>query len=101
MFLAAMKETQEDINKDKLTGLAPFVKGGLVVTRGRLGKGLFRVLGVSELPIIVARLPLAHKEDHRGHKTTLWRSRAEAWIVKGTKLAREVERGSGETKINF
>ena len=47
MFLSAMYETWEDKQLRKLTGLAPFVKGGLVVTRGRLGKGLMKVLGVA------------------------------------------------------
>ena len=59
------------------------------------------VLGVSELPIIMLEADLVrllmikvHQEDHRGHQITLARSRTQAWIVKGYKLARQVCRSS-------
>ena len=67
------------------------------MTRGRFGKGLFRILGVSELPILLNTDRLsylimvdAHNEDHRESKSTLARSRTQAWIVKGMQLARKV-----------
>ena len=34
----------------------------------------------------------AHREDHKGSKITLWRSRTQAWIWRGAKLASSVER---------
>jgi len=67
------------------------------VTRGSFGKGLFRTLGVSELPILLNTERLsyllmvdARNEDHREAKSTLVRSRTQAWIVKGMQLARKV-----------
>ena len=60
---------------------------------------MFKVLGVSELPIILSTSRLAflymtsaHREDHKGAKITLWRSRSKVWIPKGFKLAQRCER---------
>ena len=71
----------------------------LLMTRRRLQKGMFAVLGIRELPILVITSPLArfimlkaHKEDHRGPNVTLWWLRTEAWIVRDLKLALQVER---------
>ena len=99
MELSSMTETRQAVATGRLSGLPTFTKNGLVVTRGRLGDGLSRVLGVSELTVLMPHSPLskllmvrAHKEDHRSYKITLWRSRAYIWIVRGKKLATEVVR---------
>ena len=88
-----------------LTGLDPYWskgKDGLPggwVTKGRLRKGIFNILGVYELPIILKTSRLAyvlmlkaHQEDHKAAKSTLWRLRTKAWILKGKSLAIQVER---------
>ena len=69
-----------------------------MVTR-RLGKGIFKVLGVEELPVLLATRRLAylymnsaHFEDHKGAKITLWRSRSKVWVHQGYKLAQRCER---------
>ena len=66
-------------NKEKLAGLAPswskgvFGSPGGWVTRGRLWKGIFSILGVHELPILLPEtqpayllMYQAHEEDHKG-----------------------------------
>ena len=65
-----------------------------------------KILGVAELPILLPATRLAevimteaHKEDHRGPKATLWRSRSKAWIVKGHNLAKRVEKDCMYCKI--
>ena len=85
--------------KGALNGLAPMWEQGRWVTRGRLGQGLFRVLGVSKLDLLVpgsrlAELKMmeAHKQDHKGPKITLWRSQREVWIWRGMRLAEKVEK---------
>ena len=88
-----------------LIGLDPYwIKGkadfpGGWVTRGRLRKGIYNILGVHELPIILKTSRLAyllmlkaHNEDHKAAKITLCRLRAKAWIPKGKSLAIQVER---------
>ena len=99
MLIIASTETVVDVVNGKLTGLAPLRHGGIWVTRGRLGKGMFRILGIRELPILLPQSRLAylvmrsaHEEKHNGPKNTLWRSRTKAWIVKGFNLAKKVER---------
>ena len=99
LFIVASGETQEEVDKGSLTGLNPIWSCGRWVTRGRLGKGLFKILGATELPILLpssrlARLIMedAHNQDHKGPKSTLWRARAKAWVWRGYKLAKEVER---------
>ena len=94
-------------NKEKPTGLAPRWSKGVFgslggwVTRGRLGKGIFSILGVHKLPILLPESRLAyllmlqaHEEAHKGSKITLWRSRSKAWVVKGKNLAVKVDNAS-------
>ena len=99
MYRCATIETDEEVKrrKSKLTGLAPKWSRGLWVTRGRLGKGMYKVLGKSELPIIVPTTRLAellmlraHNHDHKGVAITLWTSRSDAWIWQGRRLAKKV-----------
>ena len=93
----SMRLTQEAIDKGKLVGLSPFWTNGRWFTKGRLGKGAFKVLGVEKLIVLMPQERLsyllmkeAHEEIHHGAKETLWRSRSRAWIVRGFKLAEKV-----------
>ena len=102
MHRCATIETDEEVKqgKSKLTGLAPKWSRGLWVTRGRLGKGMYKVLGKTELPIILPTTRLAellmlraHNHDHKGVTITLWTSRSDAWIWQGRRLAKKVCQG--------
>merc|ERR1712082_424788 len=66
----------------KMTMLSPRFEDGMWVTRGRLGKGLPKILGVEKLPILLSSSRLAemvmieaHLENHDGAPGTLARSR--------------------------
>ena len=69
-------------------------------TRGRVGQALEHLLGVDELPVLLAGTRLAalvmwksHEEDHKQlPRDTLARSRKRAWIVNGMRLAKWVSR---------
>ena len=77
-----MRETSIEVEKGtKLSGLAPKYEKGLWITWGRLGKCIFKVLGVNNLPILLPESRLdylimlqAHNEDHKNVDITLWRS---------------------------
>ena len=80
-----------------MTTLAPEFEGGMWVTRGRLKKGLPKILGVEKLPILLSSSRLAelimiksHEENHDGAPATLARSRTRAWIHRGHYLAPKV-----------
>ena len=98
IFMSASRKTDVMMKTtDKLVGLGPFWKNGWWWTHGRLGKGLFKILGVSELTILLPTSRLAeilmleaHKEDHKGSTITLWRSRTQAWIWRGSTLAKRI-----------
>ena len=97
LFITAMIETDPVVKTGKLVGMDPVWSHGKWVTRGRLGGGMVRILGVVELPILLNTSRLAyllmvsaHEEDHRKSKQTLWRSRSQAWIHKGSTLAKKV-----------
>ena len=99
MFMVATVETDGVVKSGKLSGLNPTWSNGRWITRGRLGKGIWKLLGAEELPILMPEARLAkiimieaHEQDHRGPKSTLWRSRTKAWIWRGWRLAQEVER---------
>ena len=55
-FIVATEETDPLVKAGKLDGMAPYWSMGRWNTRGRLGKGAFKVLGVAELPILLAEL---------------------------------------------
>ena len=89
-YIVATADTDPLVKAGKLDGMAPYWSMGRWNTRGRLGKGAFKVLGVTELPILshnsrLAELIMldAHRQDHKEAKITLWRSRAKAWIWRG------------------
>ena len=98
----AMPETVDALQNSasSLSSLAPFVRDGLLFTRGRMGKsGTMLQLGHGEMLILspkshYARLVMedAHNEDHRQCPgTTLWRSRKGGkWIIRGRNLAKTV-----------
>jgi hypothetical protein len=99
MFLIGTLETDAEVKAGRLDGLAPAWSGGRWVTRGRLGKSMFQVLGVSELPILLPGSRLAylvmlqaHRQDHKSVTITLWRSRSGVWVVRGRRLAEKVVR---------
>ena len=99
LFMTSAEAVDAEVKKGALDGLAPVWSRGRWVTRGRLSNGLFSVLGVSELAILLPEQRLAylimakaHKQDHRGPTITLWRSRAEVWIVRGRRLADKIEK---------
>ena len=97
-FAVAMPPTIEALNAGKLTSLRPFLRHGIVYTRGRLGGSMLSILGVHELPIIMRDTRLAtliltqaHYEDHRANPMdALARSRRYAWIIRGRFLAKQV-----------
>ena len=91
------QDTASEVLSGKLVGLAPKLSKGRFVTRGRFGSGLANVLGLVELPILLPDSQLAylimvqaHLETHSAAKSTLARSRTQAWIVRGFNLAVKV-----------
>ena len=98
MKIIAMKETVEMMRTSDMSGLAPFSSQLVFWTRGRLGPNLKKFLGPDKLAILscksrLAKLILikAHTEVHRRDPgDTLFRSRSDAWIVRGRPLAEKV-----------
>ena len=100
LYMVGTLETNKEMakgRKSRLIGLGPQWSKGRWVTKGRLGKAMLKVLGVTELAILMpasrlARLVMqqAHEEDHKGSTITLWRSRSNAWIWRARLLAKKV-----------
>ena len=94
----SMIETHKMVESNGLATFAPFTRDGLYYTKGCLRHGLQQAIRVSELLILSHKSRLAfiimtqaHCYDHRsGTQDTLWRSRQEAWIIKGKLLAKKV-----------
>ena len=91
------QDTATEVEAGKLVGLDPQLSKGRFVTRGRFGEGIANVLGLVELPIFLPDSHLAylimvqaHEESHSEAKSTLARSRSQAWIVRGFGLAAKV-----------
>ena len=91
------QDTASEVLSGKLIGLAPKLSKGRFVTRGRFGSGLANILGLVELPMLLPDSQLsylimvqAHLETHSAAKSTLARSRTQAWIVRGFNLAVKV-----------
>ena len=93
---------REAMEKGKLLSLGARKKGGLVVIDGRVRKeDLARLLGISEIPLIMPQEPLArmvltdaHREDHnRDTQYVIVRARRELWIPSANKVAKAVARG--------
>ena len=77
LFIVESYKVGSKVEK-KMTTLAPRFEGGMWVTRGRLGKGLPKILGVEKLPILLSSSRLAelimieaHLENHDGAPGTL------------------------------
>ena len=80
-----------------LTTLDPFIKDGVWVTQGRMKKGLPQIFGVLNLQLLLPHQRLvelvmiaANNKNHDGSATTLTRSRSQAWIHRGRKLAQRI-----------
>ena len=91
------QDTAKEVLNGKLVGLDPVLSAGRYVTRGRFGQGIALVLGLVELPILLNSSYLAylvmvaaHNETHNDAKSTLARSRSQAWVVHGYSLAKRV-----------
>ena len=98
LYLAAAPEVAELIKAGRLVGVSPYWNRGRWVTKGRLGDGIKKVLGVAELPVLHKDSQLAylimmkaHKQCHKWAKETLYRSRSITWIWRGLSLAKRVE----------
>ena len=81
----------------KLSTIGPVYERGAWTCKGRLGKGLEKLFGEKNLPILTQKgrlaklmMTAAHKRNHEGVAGTLAASRAHVWILKGRYLAREV-----------
>ena len=77
IFIVESYNVGNEVEK-KMTTLAPRFEGGMWVTKGRLGKGLPKILGVEKLPILLSSSRLAelimieaHRENHDGAPGTL------------------------------
>ena len=110
MFLIDSSNTGEEIKKhnSRLTNLSPMWSKGRWVTKGRLGKGMFKVLGVEELPVLVPTSRLAelvmlraHNYNHKSVTITLWTSRSDAWVLQGRRLAKRASRSCVECKSRW
>ena len=101
------QDTAKAVLTGKLVGLDPKLSKGRYVTRGRFGAGLATVLGLVELPIFLPESHLsylimvqAHEESHSEAKSTLARSRSQAWIVRGFGLAVAVCKECNKCKLD-
>ena len=98
MSLASAMEASLAAEKaGKLRSLLPIERDGLLVTEGRLARGLKAQLGKEALPILMPDTRIAYlimvqanEEDHKGFKITLARSRSQAWIHRAMPLAKRV-----------
>ena len=84
LFIIESHDVGNKVQK-KMTTLAPEYEGGMWVTRGRLKKGLPKILGTEKLPVLLSSSKLAelimieaHKENHDGAPATLAHSRTRA-----------------------
>ena len=50
LFAYSMSPTEAAMTKGSLTSLRPFVKGGVIYTRGRVGRSIEKLLGITGLP---------------------------------------------------
>ena len=95
----SMQHTFEAIKEGRLKNLNVSVNNGLVVMTGWFReKDLASLLGKDSLPVVMAHTRLAkvimtscHEEDHRRTAAdSLARSRNQAWIPYGSRLAKSV-----------
>ena len=81
MLLTATQDSAVEAVVGKLDCLAPLRSNGIWVTRGRMRKGMVKILGVEELPILLPNSRLAHlvmkaahEEDYRDLELKPWLS---------------------------
>ena len=81
ILLIGMIDTAEAYEKGELVSLMPFRSGRLILTRGRVGENALEpLLGIAELPILMAHSRVAELymwQAHKGHCNLLHRSVAE------------------------
>ena len=107
MFLVSMTPTEAALKRGDLSSLRVVKSGGIVYTRGRAGPSLEKLLGVSQLPVLMPGTRLAklimwesHEEDHRRLPTdALARSRERAWVVRGTAVAKSVTKACPKCRL--
>ena len=107
-YLIDSSNTAEEVKRynSRLANLSPqspLWSKGRWVTKGRLGQGMFKVLGVEKLPVLTGRLAelvmllRAHKSD----AITIWTSRNDAWIWQERRLAKRASRNCVECKSKW
>ena len=101
LLKSSSASAREAAKRGKLQGLGVIERGGLVWVQGRVrGEELARLLGIGELPVLMASEPLArsvlrkaHRSDHRRSPQDISaRSRRMVWIVGSTRAAKVVAR---------
>ena len=99
LIKCASASARDALTQGKLQGLGVVQRGGTVWVQGRIRKEeLSRLLGVTELPVLLATEPLskailrkAHRDDHRrSPQDIVARSRRLAWIVGAGRAAKAV-----------
>ena len=93
-----MRDTANMVKKLDNRKLCPVFEDGVLWATGRLENGMQHILGKNKLAILSPKSRLAelimtaaHYEDHRSTPgDALFRSRKDAWIVKGKNLAKKV-----------
>ena len=95
IFFISSSHTDLAVAEGKLSNLDPILINGCWSTRGRFGNSMPRVLGPTELPILLhddmfsyLLMVKAHRENHKEAKTTVSRSCTSAWIVRATSLVK-------------
>ena len=81
LYIIESHDVGNEVQK-KMTTLAPEYEGGMWVTRGRLKKGLPKILGTEKMLVLLSSSRLAelimieaHEENHDGAPATFARSR--------------------------
>ena len=114
LFYSAQADVRSQVEEGRLSSLrvrkipCEFlgVTKHLFVTSGRLGGALAIGYDKDNLPVVsyisaVARLIMydAHQIDHSGSDRTTQRSRTEAWIIRGRKLAETVRKNCFKCRL--
>ena len=99
LLRSSSASAREALGKGQLAGLGAVSRGGVVWVQGRVrGEELAKLLGTSELPVIMASEALAksvmskaHRSDHRRSPQDIAaRSRRMVWIPGSTRLAKTI-----------
>ena len=99
LIKASSASARKALEAGRLQGLGALERGGVAWVQGWVrGETLARLLGTSELPIVMSTEPLAksiarkaHRSDHRRSPQDISaRTRRMVWIVGSTRLAKAV-----------